>query len=192
MRWKNHLKSLSIRHDILVHEMRLRGFNHKSPVCSGPGDIVWPEIFINPPHEQYELLREKYSGKKKGRIPLPKNSQNLWACHKYSVMARDIQLYKKIGKDVSDNKIPFDMLCRTLVLTLRNPPELKKILNAVDHMWGYISDYAVIKHDESDWKEIFREVQKQAFEQNVSYLMHSTALGELKFWYHHHTKNNNI
>lgn len=183
LRWKDHLKSLGIRHGLLVEEMQLRGFNHKSPVSALPGDANWPKTYIDLPHDQFILLKTKYADKKKGRIPLPKNSMDLWAFHKYSVMARDPGLYKKIGPEVSKDKIPFDTLCSLLVSVLRTPPGKNRIQNAIDHMWGYISQYSGPDHDGSDSSQIFREIRHLAFEQNVSYLIESTALGELNYWY---------
>lgn len=183
LRWKGHLNSLGIRHDLLVEEMQLRGFHHKSPALITSGDINWPKGYINPPHDQYSILKTKYVDRKKGRIPLPKNTRELWAFHKYSVMARDPALYKKTGPMVSKDQIPFERLCSLLVSVLRTPPEKKRIQNAVDHIWGYVSQYSCLDHDTSDGGRIFREIQHLAFEQNVSYLIESTALGELNYWY---------
>lgn len=183
LRWKGHLTSLGIRHDLLVDEMQLRGFHHKSPVFTTPGDIDWPKEYINPPHDQYSLLKTKYIDRKKGRIPLPKDCRKLWAFHKYSVMARDPELYKKTGPCVAADQISFDTLCSLLVSVIRTPPGKNRMLNAIDHMWGYISQYSCLDHDTSDGGQIFREIRHLAFEHNVTYLTESTALGELHYWY---------
>ena len=53
--------------------------------------------FIDTPDKQFSILEKKYISLQKGRIPLPINAQQLWAQHKYSIMARDIASYKKIG-----------------------------------------------------------------------------------------------
>ncbi|MBU1341091.1 MAG: hypothetical protein KKE44_08695 [Proteobacteria bacterium] len=183
LRWKGHLKTLGIRHDLLVEEMDLRGFNHKTPVIPEPGEMIWPESFINSPHDQYALLKTKYTNKKPGRIPLPKNTLELWAFHKYSVMARDPEFYSATGPLISKNLVGFEMLCGVLVSILRTPPGIKRLLNAVDHMWGYISPFSDLHHDGSNLLTLITEIRHQAIANRVSYLIHSTALGELNFWY---------
>ena len=76
MRWTDALAGLCIRHEILVQEMTLRGFNHKSPLEMGTQDLSshfggWPQVFIDLPHDQFYLLRKKYQNKPQGRIALP-------------------------------------------------------------------------------------------------------------------------
>ncbi len=87
-RWMGHGWALGQRHRLLACEMALRGYTDRSPVDfqSNPG--AWPAPFIDEPGRQYELLREKYSGRESGRIPLPHNPIELWSHHKYSVLAR--------------------------------------------------------------------------------------------------------
>ena len=189
LRWQGRLKSLEIRHGLIVEEMHLRGFNHQSPVSAGPGDPVWPEAFIDLPRDQFGLLKTKYRDKKPGRIPLPKNALDLWAFHKYSVMARDPGLYRTMGPDVARNRISFETLCRDLVPILRTPPEKQRLVNAVDHMWGYVSGFPGLHHHTFDPGTLLQEIQQQAFLHDVSYLIRSTALAELKFWHTFSTKN---
>ncbi len=183
LRWRNCLKSLEVRHDLIVEEMHVRGFNHQSPVLAEPGAPVWPKAFIDPPQAQFSLLKTKYQDKKKGRIPLPKNIVDLWAFHKYSVMARDPGLYRKLGPLVSKNRISFERLCSDLVSILRTPPKTERLINAVDHMWGYISGFSALHHEASDTNTLILEIQRQSLYHNISYLIYSTALAELKFWY---------
>ncbi|MBU1195487.1 MAG: hypothetical protein KKE62_19530 [Proteobacteria bacterium] len=184
LRWPNHVASLAVRHHLLVSEMQLRGFNHNSPVnVHVNNDIIWPEIFINSPLEQYGLLAQKYADKPPGRIPLPKNTQELWAFHKYSIMARDPELYQQMGFKISKKLLLFEDLCDILILQLRTPPSKGRLKNAIDHMWGYVADSSASDIKASDSGTRLKKIQILAFSNKVDYLIRSTALGELMFWH---------
>ncbi|MCI5141189.1 MAG: hypothetical protein D3909_05575, partial [Candidatus Electrothrix sp. ATG1] len=142
IRWVSHLPALVIRHEALVEEMKLRGFNHQSPLEKDAECWEWPPLFIDQPADQYRLLRGKYVHKKQGRIPLPKNSSELWAAHKYSVMARDPFLGKKIGQLVATGEFSFYDLSERLVFLLRTSPSPGRLENALFHMWGYVNKYS--------------------------------------------------
>ncbi len=120
-----------------------------------------------------------------GRIPLPENEQQLWSQHKYSVLARDPNIYKQIGKEVSVKNINFAGLANLLAGLLRTPPGRGGIRNAAQHMWGYVSDDPVPgKTNVNSWSlpRLLQETQRRAKTMNVSYLLNSTALGELMAW----------
>jgi hypothetical protein len=116
-RWKDHIVALCKRHDLLVEEMRLRGYNHHSPLPVIAGETKWPKTFIDPPHAQFAILKQKYRGREPGRIPLPTSARQLWAQHKYSVLAHDPRLYKLIGPWLAagDDEIRFRSLAKILV-----------------------------------------------------------------------------
>lgn len=182
LRWKKKLPALKARHDAVVAEMMLRGYRHQSPLKSG-GKIRWPETFIDPPARQFQILTEKYRNRAWGRIPLPKNIQQLWAQHKYSTLARDPHCYRAIGREVSfrDGKFSFDNLSHKLVELLRTPVTSGRLENALLHMWGYVSSFKEpnakkIIHGPS--REILENIQRLALEKKVSYLLESTALSE--------------
>ena len=101
LRWKGFGWALSQRHRLLAAEMNLRSYVDRTPVLLKTQRLKWPEIFVDPPVTQLSILAEKYKNKEQGRIPLPKNVQQLWAQHKYSVMARDNTEYKRIGRWVA-------------------------------------------------------------------------------------------
>ena len=187
LRWISHLSALVIRHELLVEEMKLRGFNHYSPLNRYTSSFEWPAIFIDYPAAQYKLLQSKYVGKKQGRIPLPRNIQELWAVHKYSVMARVPATYKKIGKLVAAGEITFDALSEKLVLLLRTLPTQGRLTNAVSHMWGYVSEYSLLDPQELTDIELLRKIQEKSKEYNVDYLICSTALSELMFYSQWHS-----
>lgn len=182
LRWVSHLPALVIRHELLLEEMKLRGFNHHSPLLGDTNNGEWPAIFIDSPAAQYRLLENKYVEKKQGRTPLPPNIQTLWAAHKYSVMARSPSSYSEIGKRVAAGDVTFDTLSEKLVLLLHTPPPRGRLTNAVFHMWGYISDYSQLNPQEQTNIELLQEIQEKSRAYNVEYLIHSTALSELMFY----------
>lgn len=181
LRWQGCLSGLSLRHELLVQEMRLRGFQHRSPLTSPASDtaVTWPEIFIDLPGRQFEILAHKYQVKSGGRIPLPKNSQELWAQHKYSIMARDYRTYRRIGSLVAQKSFSVDTLAQELVTQLRTPPPEKSLRNALLHMWGYISNFSELFPESLRSQELLHEIQKQAKAHHCTYILNATALSEM-------------
>ena len=189
MRWTQALSGLYLRHELLVSEMQLRGFNHKSPLETGRltretacKDAVWPEIFIDSPGEQFSLLQDKYRDKPPGRIPLPGTTAELWASHKYSVMARDTERYRTIGPRVAKKELSFSDLSLSLVGILRLPPPSGRLINALEHMWGYVSDMSSLCRRDLGPEALLDEIRSQARVGEKDYLLRSTALGELGVW----------
>ena len=117
-----------------------------------------------------------------GRIPLPKNNFDLWAYHKYSVMARDVEAYRQIGPGVASGEFTFEALCLILVEILRKPPGQGCLVNALDHMGGYVSGYGSISPNQPGPARKFREIQRLALAHKTRYLCRSTAIGELGAW----------
>jgi hypothetical protein len=184
-RWMEYGWAIKIRHKQLTCEMALRGFIDKSPVTTRSNKGKWPNIYIDPPERQFRLLKDKYTGKERGRIPLPRNRQQLWSQHKYSVLARDPNLYKKIGCDVSRLVMNFTELSLILTEVLRVQPTEGGIRNAIQHMWGYVSGNSLENQmDISDWplQKLLLETQKRAMANGASYIRTSTALSELMVW----------
>lgn len=60
IRWKGKLKALYIRHQVLVREMKKRGYAHKSDLSAhlAKGNKK-QDIFINTVSEQIEILKKK-------------------------------------------------------------------------------------------------------------------------------------
>ena len=104
LRWVNHGWALKQRHRLLAAEMALRGFTDKSPVRTRSNHARWPDEYIDHPDKQFQILATKYQDKKPGRIPLPTTAQQLWSQHKYSILARNTRLYKKLGPSVAKIK----------------------------------------------------------------------------------------
>lgn len=187
LRWIGYGWALSRRHKLIVAEMVLRGYQHHSPVKLRSNNGVWPDSWIDPPAKQMQILTEKYKDKSPGRIPIPSNCQQLWAQHKYSVMARDLDVYKEIGQQLSSVNVKcrrgtMEALSERLALMLCQPADPQRLRNALLHMWGYISDYADSNKRAIDtWSNrvLLKKIQHYAKINGVEYLLHSTALSEL-------------
>lgn len=184
LRWVGLGWALRQRHSLLAAEMALRGYQDKSPVLTRSAKGEWPATFIDTPFEQIQILREKYRDKEPGRIPLPTNAQQLWRHHKYSVMARHPATYKTIGQQVAKmaRDSDFSQLSLDLIQILRQSPSSGGIMNALQHMWGYVSDVPDTKSAHyylQTPKRLLLEIQRRANENNQSYLLQSTALSDL-------------
>ena len=144
-------------------------------------------------------------GSDDSRIPPASNAQQLWAQHKYSVLARDPDAYEEIGRrlarDEALNRASVHALIEELDAFLRQPPEEGRLINAVQHLWGYVNEETVPaahrdateaaggSSDESDrppdWDDplaTLRRIGRLAREQDRTYLLHSTALSDLSGW----------
>jgi pyrimidine dimer DNA glycosylase/uncharacterized protein DUF1722 len=184
LRWVGCLSGLARRHAMLVAEMAVRGYSHRSPVEELGARSTWPTSYVTEPREQLALLKRKYVGKVGGRIPLPKNAQELWASHKYSVMARDPHEYRTTGRRVAAMRRQADISSLVLELSelLREPPPKARLVNALEHMWGHVSDSA---SDEDrrrvtgSVEELLQVVQELVAKTQEPYLVSSTALSEL-------------
>ena len=184
MRWVGYGWALKQRHKQLSCEMMLRGFTDKSPVTTRSNRGIWPDVYIDEPSQQYEILKSKYLNKEEGRIPLPVNAQHLWSHHKYSVLARNVNAYKEIGRDVA-KKVSFSELAMVLSEFLRTRPPDGGIRNSLQHMWGHVSDRPGNRNMNVEfWQSIrlLKEIQKRSVTSQDTYLMSSTALSELMVW----------
>ena len=182
LRWVGRLSALAMRHRQLSCEMALRGYNDKTPLPV-EDEVHWPDVWIDSPLQQFKLLRGKYQAdSRSGRIHLPANSQQLWAQHKYSVMASNPALYSEIGPDVSHGRYQHDMEALALLLTeeIRVRPTEGRLRNALLHMWGYVSEEGA--QPAEDNAELMRQIQQLAMEQEQTYLLASTALSGLAVW----------
>lgn len=187
LRWVGHGWALKQRHKLIVAEMNLRGYTDKSPVFLKSNSNLWPDEYIDPPATQISILKKKYKTLEAGRIPLPKNSQNLWAQHKYSIMARDIAAYKSFGKKVSSKTGAKELnnIALELATFLRQAPEPRLIENTLLHMWGYVSKYSTMPGNKLDTlsnKALLKKIQQLSISNKVKYLIESTALSELDAW----------
>jgi hypothetical protein len=184
LRWVGALGGLVGRHNQLIAEMALRGYVDRTPLVSQEVDASWPSVFIDPPGDQIEILRSKYVEKEAGRIPLPADAQQLWAQHKYSVMARSPEESGRIGRDLAalGSKAALGDLATDLVHILRERPSEGRLANAVEHMWGHVRKHATadeVARAGTGVAEMLRLIQRLATSSHERYLVESTALSDL-------------
>lgn len=187
LRWAGHGWALRQRHRRLAAEMALRGYTDSSPVRTRSNRGVWPTIYIDTPGRQFEILAQKYRALEPGRIALPRSTQQLWAQHKYSVLARDVAMYRQLGRRLATRQSVRDIGPVALELTecLRVPPGPAGVRNALQHMWGYVADHyhgSATHIDAWPLGRLLREIRRLALRQGPDYLVASTALGELGAW----------
>lgn len=187
LRWVGYEWAIKIRHQMISKEMQLRGYTDKTPVLLRSNQGEWPTEYIDTPFEQLEILKEKYRNKEGGRLVLPKNAQHMWSQHKYSILARDHNLYKKIGRDLVGirRNEDFSEFADLLSKNLRAPPSEGGIRNALQHMWGYVSSYSgfnTLENKTDSLSHLLSQTQRYSIKLNQPYLMNSTALAELGVW----------
>jgi uncharacterized protein YbgA (DUF1722 family) len=191
IRWIGCANALVRRHDLLVAEMRLRGYLDRTPlVKEARRRIRWPLSFVTDPADQFVLLDSKYAGSAAGRIRLPRTTQELWAQHKYSVLARDPARYRETGRRTARLRglANFAATAQDLVAILREPPAPGRLANAVEHMWGYVAPYATPSERREAQRSLaglFRATQVLAARHGSDYLVASTALSELSVYLRH-------
>ncbi|HEU4867088.1 MAG TPA: DUF1722 domain-containing protein [Actinomycetota bacterium] len=183
LRWVGALGGLIERHNQLIEEMSLRGYVDRTPLAPVE-EPDWPTVFVDPPGDQIGILRRKYAGKEAGRIPLPADAQQLWAQHKYSVMARSPEECGRIGRDLAapGSKAALGDLAADLVLILREKPGAGRLSNAVEHMWGHVRTHATpddVARAGTGVAEMLRLTQRLAMDRRERYLVESTALSDL-------------
>lgn len=184
LRWVQRLSALASRHRQLVAEMALRGYVDRTPIRVTLSRVKWPGVFVTEPVDQISLLRAKYVSKEQGRIPLPRSAQELWAHHKYSVMARSPEAYRSIGRVVARMRRGADIskLAADLVLILRATPGERRLVNAVEHMWGHVRDHATpqdMTMARRSVGDLLACTQQLAQRVSEPFLLSSTALSEL-------------
>jgi len=184
LRWVRCASGLARRHALLVAEMDLRGYTDRTPIAPAAGRLRWPDAFVTAPLSQFELLRTKYRGREPGRIALPRSAHELWAQHKYSVMARDQAAYRAIGRSVARMRRAADAsaLAEQLVLLLRETPARSALVNALEHMWGYVSRSASAAERAAAHQSpraLLARTRELAVRERQPYLMAATALSEL-------------
>lgn len=176
--WSGHEDALALRLNHLIAEMRLRGLATPEPVALSGESILWPAL----DRERLQAQREEIAAGPPGRIRLPRNDHELWASYKYAVLARNQRSYSRFGQRVAARTLPYDALWLSLIGASQVPPREGGLRNALQHMWGYVSRYSSLDPQAGSLAQLLREVQALAAAHQVSYLLNSTALGELAVW----------
>ena len=187
LRWSGYGWALKQRHRLLAAEMALRGHVDRSSVLTRSRENQWPVVYIDEPHRQFQILAAKYRNKDQGRIPLPDSAQALWRQHKYSVLARNPDFYKTIGRQVAGIQPSADCfaLADRLTEILRSRPSEGGIRNALQHMWGYVKDVDFRNQCRVEsWSlpRLMQAIRQRVRIAEEPYLLQSTALGELNAW----------
>lgn len=185
LRWTPYLDALCMRHRQLAAEMHLRGYHDRTPLPVPQAEFAWPQEFIDPPAAQYLILARKYRDRANGRIPLPQNHQQLWAQHKYSLLARDPARYRQLGPLLNRDAISLDELATELCCALRRKPGKGNLRNALQHMWGHVSGILPAPAETVEsWtdRRLLDAIRQLSSAGQESYLRQSTALGELEVW----------
>ncbi len=116
------------------------------------------------------------------RIPVTAKPHQLWAQHKYSVMARSPALYRQLGPALASKSLSAEELLKTIILCKRQAPEWGGLRNAIWHMWGYVKAHSMLTPEGTSLARLFKEIQRLSVQQSCLYLLHSTALGEFAYW----------
>lgn len=189
-RWIGHLGFLVLRHDLIVKEMTLRGFNHNSP-CPSVGSVegkINLVPYIDLPEAQFEILRKKYTQKnQKGRIPLPRTGSEFWSHHKYSVMGRGYQYYQDIQQFIKNRKDrpireEHDLI-RMIQMYMEKQMTLKALNNVIEHLWGYFKITVNLQEkmyffNLPDSVKKLNYLFKMAEKYQQNYLLHSTVFAD--------------
>lgn len=190
IRWRGHLGELYKRHALVVAEMKLRGYRHKSPLLGGEGiDVETPLSFVDRPSSQFLLLAKKYGHGERGRIPLPVRGYDFWAHHKYSVMARGYDKYREVSS-LSQKKGRLligeaQEMVEVVYGILKNRPEGSAIENTWQHVIGYFKE-VVPSSVREEWLHYIPEtlellshlIYEEAREKGIDYIEHSTLLAD--------------
>ena len=185
LRWKDSLGALKHRHDLVVSEMRLRGYQHHSPVTVQE-PLAWPDEFVDSPGRQLTILQHKYVDREPGRIPLPRTAKELLAHHRFSIMARDPEYYAQIKQalDQSQNGVSFERIAHDLVEMLRRSPQEQQLMNALDLMYDHLAGLAQATYPDmqNDPEALITVARHFSTEHRVIPLLESTALSDLHTW----------
>ncbi len=180
--WITHEEALVVRLNQLIAEMRLRNIATPEYQRIYNGTVIWPVRLQEPLKDQLQRLAERREKGQFGRIAVPANERELWAIYRYSVMARSHNAFISLGQQVASRQISFEDLLLEVVHAARAEPHQPDVQNALQQMWGYVSDHSFIRPNEVNNTELLAEVQLLAKQSNSEYLLKSTSLGELAFW----------
>lgn len=180
--WQGYEDALALKLNLMMEEMRLRGNSVPGNVPVTEEAILWPVLEAGALAEQLAYLTARVAQDQRGRIRLPRNDHELWATYKYSVLARNTKAYTVFGQRVASRSIPVEQLWLSMVSSSRVTPATVGLRNSFQHMWGYVSGHSKLSPQTEDLANLALDIQTLAVAHEVSYLMNSTALGELRAW----------
>lgn len=132
LRWQFHLEKLFLRHALLVTEMKLRGYSHKSPLDPPvPNPDQVPLRFVDTLSTQFALLKKKYQDQEMGRIPLPLSQEDLFHHHDLSLkVRRPRRNVVPSQKSILDS----EEFLRELYTIMETPPDDSQLLSLVSQI----------------------------------------------------------
>jgi len=121
-----------------------------------------------------------------------KNSELLWAKHKYEVMWHSQKYYLSI-REMLKSPVTLDEIESEINKAKQITPTKGSIINTYDHMWGYfkkISDkeekttYLLLKdqflNDNIEPKELLHFIKFLSEKYQTNYILNSTIISELE------------
>lgn len=179
---------LKIRQALVRSELAFRYSTWRSST-NNPVDlpeITFPSDFDRAVIRQLQQIgRSNKKGKGGRRIAVPQNVQQLWSQHKYSIMARDPEKYKAYGRQFArkTSHDAFKQAAPALTRMLYLAPPSGNLHNALQHMWGHVSQHSKGKGEDKDSAyPLIKRIQELCMENDASYVRNSTALTELRAW----------
>ncbi len=185
-RWRAHIPALRLRHDVVVAEMALRGYQHRSPLQGARGG-PWPNVFLDSPAEQLSILGQKYAQRAGGRIVLPRTVARLWAQHRYSALARGLGSLTELGQGAGT--LRFEVLAEQLADLFHAAPTGTGLDVALQEMWDDLP-----RSEQSGRsaplgrRDKLASLQQLAVQHDLDPLRQSTALSELAIWLEPHAE----
>ena len=188
-RWRGHLTGLYRRHQLVVSEMTLRGYKHKSPISELKVQESKEALLLldNYP-QQFIILDDKYAVGEQGRMPLPKRGYDFWAHHKYSVMARGYEEYKEVSeKSTQLGRVRVEQAQEIMCLVysiLQVAQTIPALKNTWQHIVGYFKKLPNeiriewMRQIPEELKNVRFAVYQQAQELDLEYIEHSTVLAD--------------
>lgn len=179
--WLFRQPAIACRHQWLVEEMSLRQLEHHSPMTKRIAPADWPSIQPTAAIEQFNALTKQ---KDQPRLPIPNDVETLWAQHAYSVMARDVSLYRELSARLKEPVYTLSMgeLAHILTETLHRPCRRSYWSKVVLAMWEHCAPLPEAYSYQSSLtrpERLIRAIQFLAQKHQVAELWHSTALSDL-------------
>ncbi len=78
--------------------------------------------------------------------------------------------------------LKLNQLWLSMISASRLAPAKVGLRNSFQHMWGYVSGHSKLSPQTQDLASLASDIQTLAVKHQVSYLMNSTAPGELRAW----------
>lgn len=181
-RWLGFEGALTLRLNQLMAEMNLRGMPTPDWLPLNEDALVWPAERSRSLGEQLSTLKSRQIRGEVGRIEVPDSVIELWACTKYSVLARNLEAYHGLGRRVASRSITMELLLETVIMMIQVAPRRVGLVRALRQMSGHIAGFQAANHEVENPVTLMAEIQQGALETSDPYLLKTVALSELAYW----------